>query len=65
MEYQAIIIWHYYREGKIIDYAVTDFITGSKEDLIDSLKNDEFGKRKNADTKKGDRITILHDVIIL
>ena len=62
--FRAIIVWHYYQEGKIVDYGITDFF-GNRDHLLDSLRNNEFGERKNSDRKKGDIISVLHDVIML
>jgi|GEM_PF-3680015 len=64
MEKRAIIIWHYYENGVLVDYATSRF-TGNDAQLDDCIKNDESGKRKNNGKKKGERICILHQLIIL
>jgi len=64
MNRKAIIVWHYYENGKLVDYSITMF-TGDDEQLADCLRNDAFGRRSNEGKKKGERIIILHQVVLL
>ena len=64
MEIQAIIVWHYYKEGMLVDYSITNF-TGSHEELLDCLRNDVSGQRTNKERKNGKKRTILHQVIFM
>ena len=61
----AIIVWHYYEDGKLVDYSITEISTiGSMElDLVKFLKTDVSGERRNKGETK--RKVILHQVIIL
>ena len=64
MHIKAIIIWHYYENGKIVDYSTTEF-TGLPEMLKDCLDNNPSGNKRNIDKKVGERTCILHQVLIL
>lgn len=61
---KAIIVWHYYENGKIVDYSTTQF-QGSEEQLMDCLKNDDTGKPTNIGKKDGERVIILHQIVFL
>jgi len=64
MNLKAIIVWHYYKDGKIVDYSTTEFY-GSLQKLMDCLDNDPNGNPRNKDKKEGERTCILHQVLIL
>lgn len=64
LEQKAFIVWHYYEDGKLVDYSITSF-TGSDSDLDDCLRNDAFREPRNNGKKEGERIVILHQVILL
>jgi hypothetical protein len=64
LERKAIIVWHYYKDGKVVNYSTTRF-KGDDTQLDDCLKNDVSGKRRNEEKKEGDTIVILHQVVLL
>ena len=61
---RAIIVWHYYEDGKLVDYSITDF-TGDEGQLHHCLKSDVYGKPKNEGKEETARRVILHGVIPL
>lgn len=61
---EAIIVWYYYENGKLVDYSITRF-TGSDKQLEDCLRGGAPGGPRNKDKKEGERIVILNQVILL
>lgn len=63
MQREAIIVWHNYTDGKLTGYSITHF-TGNDEQLLDCLKNDVSGERRNKVSVEG-TFNILQQVILL
>ena len=64
MEREAMIVWHYYENGKLVDYSITRF-TGNHQQLEKCLRDNVFGGPINKLKKEGERIVILHQVVLL
>lgn len=60
---KALIVWHYYENGKLVGYSTTNFEGGDK-DLQDCLKK---GETNDKEKKKvgGEKVVILQQVILL
>ena len=61
---EAIVVWHFYEEGKIVDYSITGF-EGERNQLKDCLRRNAYGKGRNEEKKEKERRVILHQVVIL
>ena len=65
MNRKAIIVWHHYKNGKLVDFSITEF-TGDDAQLVNFLKNNALsGERWNEGKTKGERRGILHQVVLL
>ena len=61
---RAFIVWHYYEDGKLVDYSITRF-EGNEVQMDDCLRNDLTGEPTNKNKKEGEKRTILHQVVLL
>ncbi len=49
---KGLVIWHYYKEGKIVGASTTEF-EGTVEQLKEMLDRDGYGKKRMPDEQQG------------